>query len=229
MTTNVLTPTESHSPDVRSQHLSFDTWKERGEKLVGDFQKQDAALDMDQWDIGDWIVQGVDKFAEQKGKKQVYDEAMRITGFDLGYLQTVVWVVRRFPDSSLRKESTLKWSHFKEMAYLKDDKTRESVLDKFSDGLPHSVREVRECVLHELAKPKGGPSRKQRDVKYVYMRVEFTRVHRMQIKQLARARRTTPDVLVREIIDYYWRNNKTKISGALKKAKERAKKRTVTL
>ena len=74
MTTTLVRPTEPHFPEVRSQHLNFDTWKVRGEKLVGDFRKRDAALEMNQWDIGDWIVQGVNKFEEQKGK-QVYDEA----------------------------------------------------------------------------------------------------------------------------------------------------------
>lgn len=224
MTTTLVRPTEAHFPEVSSQQLNFDTWKVKGEKLVDDFRKRDAALEMDQWEIGDWIVQGVNKFEKQKGK-QVYDEAERITGFDREYLQTVVWVVRRFPDSSLRKESTLKWSHFKEMAYLKNDKTRESVFEKFNNGLPHSVREVRECVLQRLAKPKEGGSGKQRNLKYVYMRLQFTPVHRTQIKQLASAERKTPDRLVREIIDDYWRRNKPKISAALEKAKVSAKKR----
>ena len=218
MTTTLVT-----DPPVSSKHLDFEAWTERGEKLVGDFQKRDAALEMNQWDIGDWIVQGVDKFEEQKGK-QVYDEAMRVTGFDREYLQTVVWVVRRFP-SSLRKESTLKWSHFKEMAYLKDEKTRQRVLDKYSDGLPHSVREVRECVLQELARPKEGGSGKKRNLKYVSMRVEFTSAHRTQIKQLAKAKRTTPEVLLRKIIEEYFRDNKKDISEALENAKVRSKKR----
>jgi hypothetical protein len=225
MTTTVVRPTESHLPDVSGQQLNFDTWKERGEELVGDFRTKDAALEMDQWKIGDWIVQGVDKFAEKKGKQQVYDEAMRITGFDREYLQTVVWVVRRFPVSSLRKESTLKWSHFKEMAYLKDEKTRQRVLDKYSDGLPHSVRVVRECVLQELARPKQGGSGKKRNFKHVYMHVEFTLARRAQIKQLATARRITPDALVRKIIEEYFQQNKTEISEALEKLKVRSKKR----
>ena len=127
--------------------------------------------------------------------------------------------MRRFPDSSLRKESTLKWSHFKEMAYLKNEKTRESVFEKFNDGLPHSVREVRECVLQELAKPKEGGSGKKRNLKYVSMRVEFTSAHRTQIKQLAKAKRTTPEVLLRKIIEEYFRKNKKEYQKRWKKPK----------
>ena len=223
MTTTLVRPTESHFPEVSSRHLDFDTWAEKGEKLVGDFRTKDAALEMDQWKIGDWIVQGVDN--DKFEKQQVYDKAMRITGFDREYLQTVVWVVRRFPNSSLRKESTLKWSHFKEMAYLKNDKTRETVFEKFSDGLPHSVREVRECVLQRLAEPKEGGSGKKRKLKYVYMRVEFTSAHRTQIEQLAKAKRTTPEVLLRKIIEEYFQENKKDISEALENAKVRSKKR----
>ena len=92
--------------------------RKRGEKLVGDFQTKEAALETDQWEIGDWIVQGVNKFEKQKGKQQVYDGGNANHGVRPRVPANCRLGCEAFPGSSLRKESTLKWSHFKEMAYL---------------------------------------------------------------------------------------------------------------
>src|SRR5712671_1261351 len=116
MTTNLVTPTASHAV-LRNQKADFGSWKNEGVQLWSEFCGNEKRVESSQWDIGDWILRGMEHFEKEK----VYEEAERIFKFDREYLQTVVWVVKRFPaDSSLRKETNLKWSHFKELAYIRE-------------------------------------------------------------------------------------------------------------
>ncbi len=221
MTANLVAPTAIRPLSLLSDENSdFESWKEKGETLVNDFRKSEKTLETNQWAIGDWIVRGVEN--EKFGKEKAYDEAERITGFGREYLQTVVWVVNRFRDSSLRKDTRLKWSHFKELAYIDDKQLREKVLEDFNDGLDYSVRDVRERVARELAKGKqdnGDPKRENTPKQWVSVPVSLKPDHCAIFKRLAEVRRTTPDKLLGRIVTEYFEENKKEITAEIEKAK----------
>jgi hypothetical protein len=223
MTTNLLTPTAS--PAVyQDQRANFGSWKDEGVHLWAVFRGNEAGLETSQWDIGDWIVRGMEHFEREK----VYEQAEQIFKFDEEYLQTVVWVVKRFPDSSLRKETNLKWSHFKELAYIKDAKLRESVLKHFNDGGDWSVRAVREHVREELDKLKGqnsGKRPKAASKHWVSMQVSLKENYRDRIKHLARAEDKAPDELLGQIVMEYFEEHKKDIATRIEKAKKKKAKR----
>jgi hypothetical protein len=221
MTTTLAAPTEAQLP-ITSKHLGFNTWQKDGEGLIRSLRANEAALETNQWEIGDWIVEGVEQF----GKQKAYDAAEEITGFDRTYLQTVVWVVKRF-DSSLRKETKLKWSHFKELAYIKDDDLRGKVLRHFSDGGDWSVRAVREHVREELDKLKGQNSGKKPKASkhWESMQVSLKKGYREQIKELAKIEDEAPDELLGRIVMEYFEEHKKDIIARIEKAKKKKSKR----
>jgi hypothetical protein len=212
------------SAALPEQPAAFDVWKREGEELFRGCEKAGASFEAIQWRIGDWLLSG-----EQFGKPKAYAEAQRITRWDLNYLYTVVWVVNRFPNgSSLRKETTLKWSHFKELAWIKDEQKREQVLRRVSDPIAYpdapTVRELREIVARERGKesaeesgPKG--ARGSRDV--AFMRVPLTPGHCTLLKDLADARHMDRDALLNKIVTDYLKKNKPQILALVKKAKDR--------
>ena len=234
MATNTAVPTKSQLPipsgrtrrdqfkDRRNRNFTFQNWKEDGEALLCEFRNNERTLETNQWEIGDWLIKGVEnkKFVQ----KEAYDAAEQITGYDRTYLQTVVWVVGRFRDPSLLKESTLKWSHFKELAYIEDATLREEVLNHFDDGLPHSVRQVREHVLEELAKHKGpGKKQKAEATQWVSMQVSLKPNLRRTIKLFAKIKRRDTDTLLREWVMDYYEEHEKEILVAIEKAKSKKK------
>jgi hypothetical protein len=143
MTTLVAVPTET-LPPVADSH-PFEVWEQEGQDLFLRLQRTEAAHELSQWEIGDWLHKGVkEKPRAEQGR--AYDAAERITGWSRATLHNIVSVVGRFPTDSLRSETTLKWSHFKELARIPDETKRFKLLDEFSDGLPHSVEDVRTRV-----------------------------------------------------------------------------------
>ena len=110
MATNTAVPTKSQLPipsgrtrrdqfkDRRNRNFTFQNWKEDGEALLCEFRNNERTLETNQWEIGDWLIKGVEnkKFVQ----KEAYDAAEQITGYDRTYLQTVDWVVGRFRDPS---------------------------------------------------------------------------------------------------------------------------------
>ncbi len=222
MTTNLATPTAS--PAVHQDNKpNFASWKEEGEALFQDFRTNEKNFETNQWEIGQWILDGVNEFSKQKA----YEAAHNITGFDREYLHTIVWVVKRF-DSSLRKETKLKWSHFKELAYIEDDDLRGKVLKHFSDGGDWSVRAVREHVREELDKLKGlnsGKKPKAASKHWVSMQVSLKENYRDRIKDLARAEDKAPDELLGRIVMKYFEEHKKDIATRIEKAKKKKEKR----
>ena len=223
MTTTLALPTESQLPMAQS---IFQEWKQEGEALIHQLRAGKAKLEMNQWDIGDWIVRGIEN--EQFNKKEAYNEAKRITGFDREYWRTVVWVVNRLRGCSLRIDTALKWSHVKELAYIRDTKLRETVLDYFNDGFDHPVRDIREHVQEELAKHEGqiadkhkGQTVDKKAKKWVFMQVSLTEEIRRDIKTLARLDHKDPDKFLREIVIEYLKRKDTaaKLTKAQKKSK----------
>jgi len=207
-----------HQPPKHQRPIAFDAWKRQGEDLVRSYEKTNASLEATQWDIGDWIVRG------EKFEKKAYAEAERITGWDRPYLYTVVWVVKRFPDSSLRKETTLKWSHFKELARIEDEQMREQVLRRVTDKVAYedapTVLELREIVDREM-KNESAPKGRERSKDLAYLRVPLTPSHCKLIKELADARRMERDALLSKIVADYVKENKPQILAEVKKAKEK--------
>jgi len=203
MTTTLVAPTETQLQLVSSQH--FDTWRKQGQGLFHHLQATENALELSQWKIGDWLIEGDDTFGEK-----AYQTAEQITGWTRETLYNVVWVTKKFPAGSLRSENALKWSHFKELASIEDDQVRERLLDKFNDGFPYSVRDVRDRVHKELAKSKKKKteSSKEQAKKWVFLRVSLEPDHGGLVKTLAEIRRTPQDVLLRKIVTDYFKQRK---------------------
>src|SRR5258708_5036234 len=74
MTTTWVEPTETQLQLVSSQH--FDTWRKQGQGLFHHLQATENALELSQWKIGDWLIEGDDTFGEK-----AYQAAKQITGW----------------------------------------------------------------------------------------------------------------------------------------------------
>jgi hypothetical protein len=207
---------ETPAPSFDEQ---FDVWTERGRELQARLNETNATAEGYQWKLGDWLLKGEKDF----GEKKAYDEAEQLTGETRNYLYNVVWVVNRFPNSSLRKETILKWSHFKELARIKDKKTREEVLSQVDDGLEHTVLEVRQIVDRTLNRISGSHG-KERVKGVAYVRVPFTPNDRKLLKKLASSGGKTLDELLAKIVTDYLKANKSQIEKKLKKAEEKRRK-----
>jgi hypothetical protein len=192
---------------------TFIEWKKKLEKLVYRLNAHEKGLEASQWRIGDWLLQGEKDFDEK-----AYDAAETITGWSRGTLYNIVWVVGKFPTLSLRSETKLQWSHFKELARIKDKKLREEALQEFSDGHRHSVIEVREEVEKILRKNGHGPTPSQQK-SFVSMQVSFNVGFRKQVKDLAKMATKRPDVLLRELVERYFDEYKAEIIKKLKRRK----------
>jgi hypothetical protein len=215
-TTTLATPTEPRFPIVGGQQ-SFDTWKRNGEALFRRLEATEEAHETSQWAIGDWLVKGEKNFGETKA----YATAEQITGWVRGTLYNVVSVVRRFPTPSLRSETKLRWSHFKELARIKDDKKRVEVLEEFADGFEHSVWDVRERVDKVLEKPAGSGKAARNGAGF--LRTSLKENQRKIFKALANKKGKTTDELLRSIVLKYIEEHKKDIEP--KAQKPRARKR----
>ncbi len=136
MSSILTVPTDSRISVRTKEGPEFDVWKEHGLNLVRELRTTihnlrvaRTAVESEQWKFGEWILEGDRAYGEK-----AYDVAEKLTGWKRETLYNVVWVVRRFSSSSLRSEAILSWSHFKELARIKDDQDRERVLEKVSDG-----------------------------------------------------------------------------------------------
>lgn len=199
MTTSLVAPND-HSSLIGRQPPNFETWKQAGADLVRNLEENKNAVETDRWAIGEWLLDGESEFGEK-----AYAEAEQITGWVRGHLYNVVWVTRRFPTSSLRSETGLKWSHFKELARIKDEGARASLLESLNDGFAHSVLKVRSQVDAALKKgdePKG-PKNAKASKSFVYMRVSLKPNVRDLIARLAKEERKTPEVFLRAVVHQY--------------------------
>jgi hypothetical protein len=184
---------------------------------------------MGAWEIGDWLIEGLD---DKELSSKAYEVAEQITGWQRETLYNVVWVVRRFPmSSSLRSETTLKWSHFKELARVADERVREELLQQFSNGFEHSVIDVRarvDATIKKLSGPRDSGKAKKPNG-FVSLTVSLAPDSRDQIKALARARAKTPDALLRGIVEEYLANDQKKIESEIRRTRksQRRSKRVV--
>jgi len=169
--------------------------------------KNVVALDDSRWAIGDWLVEGEKQFGEK-----AYEEAEQITGWERGSLYNVVWVVKRFREPSLRSETSLKWSHFKELARIQDENGREELLRQFNDGFAHSVINVRSRVDEVVKKlrERKGPEKEKTQKSFVYLQVSLKPDDRDQVKRLAKAANLDSDVFLRNIVEEYLERRKKK-------------------
>jgi len=213
MTTSLVVRTESEPPILSKRPLDFETWKKDGSRRFHSLQTTAKALETDRWAIGDWLIEGEEEFG-----KKAYEEAEQITGWERGTLYNVVWVVRRFRTLSLRSETGLKWSHFKELARIEDEQAREVLLRQFNDGFQHSVLDVRSSVdsfLRKLSEKKDSEKVKPKK-SFVYLQVSLKPNDRDLVKLLAKAERKKPELFLRDIVlEYFDRNKKdvAKIQG----------------
>jgi hypothetical protein len=115
-----------------------------------------SVADMEGWR---WIVADCIAWGEEHLKEAAYSEAEKQFKLERNTLYNMVWVARRFP-ISLRRETKLKWSHFKELARIQDEQLREAMMyrAKMGSGGPNAdpltVRRLRELVDRELKKSK---------------------------------------------------------------------------
>ena len=192
MTTTLAPPTESQSP---VEAKPFEAWRQKGEELFITLQLKEDAYETSQWDIGDWLLKGEDTL---KFGKKAYEAAQQITGWERGTLYNVVSVVRRFQDPSLRSETVLRWSHFKELARIEDAAKRLEVLDKMDDGFPKTVLQVRDAVDKVIEKK---PAKQRHSApKAFYLHTSLKKEERYLFKALAKKRKKTPDQLLRSIV-----------------------------
>jgi|SRR5580704_13348170 hypothetical protein len=213
MTTTLVAPTELQ-PVANAN--PFNAWKRKGEDLFSRLQDTEKAHETSQWDIGEWLVKGEDNFG-----KKAYEAAEQITDWARGTLYNVVSVVRRFPDPSLRSETALTWSHFKELARIKDEKKRLELLDKLDDGFPKTVQQVRDCV--DKALEKKAPKQGQPATKAFYLRTSLKKEEKHLFRALAKKARKTTDQLLRKIVLGYIEEHKREVE--IKGPKSRASKR----
>jgi hypothetical protein len=216
MTTSLVVPNDSKRSVVRSVPENIETWRERGVDLLANLETARTQLEMNRWAIGDWLVDGETNFGEK-----AYEEAQQMTGWTRGSLYNIVWVTRRFSDTSLRSETStgLKWSHFKELARIPDETTRVELLNKLNDGAAYSVVHVRAQADSAVKKLRENQhEEKKGEPKYVSLQILLTPEQRDQIKSFAKQHKQTPDVFVRNIVRTYLRTHKLKAKPVLKKA-----------
>jgi len=208
MTPTQALPTDSQSP---VEAKPFEAWKQKGEDLFITLQLKEDEYETSQWDIGDWLLKGKETFGEM-----AYEAAKQITRWEKGTLYNVVSVVRRFRDPSLRSETKLKWSHFKELARIDNEKKRLDVLDKLNDGFPKTVLQVRAAVDKAIGKKTA----KHNAAKAFYLKTSLKQEQRSIFKALAKKWKKTPDELLRSIVLKFIREHEDEIQ-----VKSRARKR----
>jgi hypothetical protein len=195
---------------IAEQPLDFESWKE---DFADHFRSFENTREISRWDIGDKLMEGESCFG-----KKAYEEAGQITGWKRGTLYNLVWVVAKFPTPSLRSETNLKWSHFKELAPIEDEKVREEVLRQFNDGFPHSVLDVRSRVAAVLTKLHKGPTKAKVPKTFLYL-LSLDPSLRDRVKSLAGAERTTLDVLLRNIVVQYFDDHKKEVAAKIERSK----------
>jgi len=201
MTTTLTLPSETEPSDLAIQ--PFDTWKAKGENLFRRLQATASSLETNRWDIGDWLIKGQSEFGEK-----AYETAERITGWERSSLYNIVWVVGRFPTSSLRSETGLKWSHFKELARIPNEGSREEALRRFNDGFEHSVLEVRsfvDAVLGKQHEGTGSEGKKQKS--FMLFRVPLKLNYREMVESLEKEERKRLDALLSKVVVEYLEKN----------------------
>jgi hypothetical protein len=195
MTTNLALPTESQ-PLIGKP---FDVWTGQGHDIFSRLRDTEQAYEQSQWEIGEWLVAGLDEF--EFDEKASYKTAKEITGWEYGTLRNVVWIVRRFPNLSLRSDTVLKWSHFKELAPIKSEQERLKLLNRLDDGFDRTVEQVREFVDKVLDRERKPAAKQHAAAKGFYLQTSSLNHEQKNIfKALAKKRGKNPKDLLRTIV-----------------------------
>lgn len=134
---NDLTPSENSvritNVGLRfDRELSFEEWSNLGQRL-GKAARISMLL------VGDWLNYGQDRWnggnrfermAEEQRAK--YEEAMQLTGLELGSLQAASQVARKI--SLEDRSENLTFSHHRLLSRIKDDDVRREWIQKTVDG-----------------------------------------------------------------------------------------------
>lgn len=123
----------------------FEAWRERGTELV-------RAAGMNQWAIGEWIVEGEDlkemaglMGADQQFKNSVYKAASAITGHSVQTIKSIAFVVRHTLE--LKDEfKELSFAHFKLVASPQIDLEKKRNLLGEMQRSKRNVMDSREMV-----------------------------------------------------------------------------------
>jgi hypothetical protein len=178
-----------------------------------------SAADLESWQ---WIVADCIAWGEKHLKDTAYSEAHEQTGLALPTLYNMVWVARRIP-ISLRRESKLKWSHFKELARIKDDARREELLTRTEMGAggpyrtPLTVRRLRELVDRELKKSKlKALPKDSKKLSFYCAREDYKK-----LRQIAKAHGKTVTELLTGYLAEYIKANSARIMDEVKEVERR--------
>lgn len=177
-----------------TKQSTFEDWTKEGYAKFARFQETEEAHEQSQWAVGKWLVEGLDAFDEK-----AYKTAKEITGWELGSLRNIVWVVRRFLDASLRSDTVLKWSHFKELAPIKSDQKRLELLHKLDDGYDRTVEQVRVFVDKVLDRERK-PAKHGAPKGFYLHTAPLKQEERKMFKAIAKKQKKSPDVLLRSIV-----------------------------
>ena len=187
-----------------------------------------SAADMESWQ---WIVADCIAWGEKHLKGAAYAEAAKQCerfgiSLERNTLYNMVWVARRIP-LSLRRETKLKWSHFKELARIQDDQLREQMLYAAKIGSggyksdPLTVRRLRELVDRELKKSKvKTPPKDSKKLSFYCAREDYKKLRR-----IAKAHGKTVTELLTGYLAEYIKANSARIMDEVKEV-ERLKAET---
>jgi hypothetical protein len=171
----------------------LEKWQSKGQEIA----KQDRKL---QWEIADWMLDGVE-ISEQAGKQknkvtsEMLSRAEKATGLDRSTLKTWASVARNV--TKLLRNNRLSFYHHKEVADLTETEKREWLEKAVADKL--SVAALRNAIhaskgTSENQTAKTGPKN---------VRPIFTSEELGKIKHLAKRANKTEDDFVRDIVREY--------------------------
>lgn len=95
---------------------TFDDWRNLGRRLC-------MGARTINWLIGDWLIQGAERFGEK-----ARDEAQAIFRSDVARFDPIVRTCRRFPDD--RRHKALTFGHHLAVMAIEDDAEADTLLDK---------------------------------------------------------------------------------------------------
>ncbi len=173
----------------------LDKWQRKGAEIA----KQDKKH---QWQIADWMLQGVE-IGEQAGKQkhkattEMFNRAEQATGLDRSTLKTWASVARNMP--RLLRDNRLSFYHHKEVADLKTDAEKKQWLKKAIDE-KLSVAAFRKAIhaTQGTPDPEPAPVTATKSV-----RPQFSAEQMAKIAKLAKAANKSEDDFVRDVVVAY--------------------------
>jgi hypothetical protein len=144
-----------------------DGWKARGEALGKRYEElleeSPGKLNQCQWDLGDWLVEGLSHYGEYseviRGYRtpDVYTEAEQITGLSRYTLKDLCSTARRFPRSV--RTDACNWSLHRKLRNAlpkADENTLRAWLQRAADEKMSGDK-----LVKEIRSPKGSPTKEK--------------------------------------------------------------------